>query len=174
MAWWVLTAAVLLAVWGFTAKRRIDQSEKVREFRSDFFQAAGVLVDDVRTPESVIALVRFLASHIANWKAPWVVLFYLLGGRMLRTARRPSKEAKQLIHDIASLPEPLKSQAAMAMAAFALAITFNSIQIGWLIRRLALFGIRKRNSKDYDGGDDAETIVLGFADKKVSAACGAV
>lgn len=163
MIWVLVLAAAALVLTGLYAKRRREQMARREELRADFFQAAEALAESEDTPESVLDFVAFVAGRLADRRAPYVLLVFLLHGDARQIAREPSEKLKSLHRDVTAMPDPLRAQFGKLVAAAALALTFNSLLVGWLIRRLALYQVYKRNKRHYDGTDDADFIMTGWA-----------
>ena len=159
----LLAVLVTVAVMGVYAQKRIPQMDAREEYREDFFQAANALVDRGETPESVVSLLRFLAGKIGEESSPYVLLYVLLHGDVRRNAREPGEKIKQLHRDIDAMPDDLKEQFGKAVASGAIAISLNSLLVGWLIRRIAMYKIDKTNKRRYDGTDDADILMTGWA-----------
>lgn len=135
------------------------------DLRGDFFDAAGKLVDDDDTPESVVQLLEFVAEHIASRRTPWEIMFLLISGRLRRSLAKPSEKTIRLERDLAEMREPMRQLFHEAMASAALAIAFNSVIIGAVIRRVALYRVSKINRRNYKGGDDASDLMTGYTQR---------
>jgi erythromycin esterase-like protein len=163
MIWGLVVATLLVGLSGLYAKHRSAQMDRREELRADFFKAAEALADSSDTPESVLDLIEFLADRLADRRAPYMLLYFLMHGDARRNAREPGEKVQRLHRDVAAMPAALQGQFGKLVAAGALAITFNSLLVGWLISRLALYQVNRRNPRHDDGTDDADLIMTGWA-----------
>ena len=89
-------------------------------------------------------------------KAPWLLLRSLLKGDVRESVRSQRYRDSEPIRDVVGMSEDLQWQFQKAVAACALALTHSSVLIGWLVRRVAFYGVGKQEAtKRYDGGEDA-------------------
>ncbi|RDD60491.1 hypothetical protein [Ferruginivarius sediminum] len=159
----LIAAIVLLALAGLYARARVQQIDAREEYRNDFFDAANVLAEREDTPETPLSVVEFLAERVGKRRAPYEMMYFLIHGDARRSANEPAEKLRQLRQDLADMPEELRQQFGKAVAAGSMAITLNSLIVGWLIRRIAMYAVYKRNKRKYDGTDDAGTIAGGWA-----------
>jgi len=156
-------AVVLLTLGGLYARARVAQMAARERHRANFFAAADVLADRPETPESVLAVIEFLAHRVGERRAPYVLLYLLLHGDLRRTAGEPRAKLRQLRADIRTMPPDLVEQFGDAVAAAGMAISLNSLAVGWLIRRVAMLRVHSRDARHYTGTDDADTLMSGWA-----------
>lgn len=148
---------------GFWAKLRSRDLDAWNDLQDDFFRAATALVDNEATPESVVDFVEFAARKIGDPRAPWRLLELLIVGAVRKTNERPPVRVRQLAYDVDTLESPLDQQFAKAAINGILAMSYNSVIAGRILRRLAMYRINKSDKKHYDGADDAGALISGLA-----------
>jgi len=163
MTWALAILAVAVTLAGVYARRLLPNLERREAERQDFFRAAHALAARADTPDSVLAVVRFLAEKLGDGWAPYKIVFFLAHGDARRTASSPTPLARQLKADLERAPAEVRDLFGEAAAAALLAISRNSLLIGWLFRRLALYRVTKRDGDHHDGTEDANILAAGWA-----------
>jgi len=159
----LMLAIVLLTGAGLYARRRLPQIDDREARRAEFFRAAMVLAEREETPGNVLAVIHFIGQKVGDRWAPYKLLHFLLHGDARRTAQEPGPKLAQLRRDVESMPKDLREQFGKAVVTGIMAITLNSVAVGWLLRRMAFYRVTQRNKRSYDGSDDAGIVASGWA-----------
>ncbi len=153
-----LAALATLAVVGWLAKVRTRQMQKRVVHRQEFFAAAYHLIDDPRTPAEIIGLIREFSAVLDSRRLLWRFLFDLVSGRLRSLFIDPPTAAQRVFDQLQAMPRPLQDVFATAAVNFALAMTYNNVLIGTLIRRVIFVAVT-RSSRSGHTGDGTTALV---------------
>ncbi len=128
----LLLIALVLFVLGRMASVRTLQLQRSQEVRSEFFRNATILVQDERTPEAYVGLLRLLSRVLVDKRLSWILLRRLVSGKNQAPGQQRDLTA---LHP---LPADLRKVWDHLGGCFVLAVTFNNFLIGAFVRRLLL------------------------------------
>lgn len=156
-----------LAGFGLWARKRARDLRMHARFRSDYFDAAKVLIDDERTPESVVEMVEKQAASISDGRWTWRLMRDLFSGRVRRVTSAPNDKARRLLDDLSNLPPELMKPTAICFVTYVLALSYNSSVAGWVLRRVALFGLNQAPRRPGNDDGQARALVLDLAERQL-------
>ena len=142
---WGLAAAVAVLAYGgwHFLKSRSRHLELMMELRDEFFRAAKALVSDNETPDAVLTRLEFMAENIDNPRIGRFVLAAAFSGRLNEYAEHPPEEIRNFTSTLQDMRQELRHQFGIASATGLLAATYTNICIGFIVRRMLLFSVRK-------------------------------
>lgn len=141
----LLLVALVIFLLGRFAAARVLQLQRCRKIRDEFFEGALSLVEDERTPEIYVSILEFLGNAIVRKHLSWRTLWRLLTGRIDRKHDPASGSVRDLTAEF-PLPEDLRRTWNHAATCFTLAITFNNVLAGAVVRRLFLGPVTGRTT----------------------------
>ena len=163
MTTWLLLTIAVLALLALPVVRYWNRQIRChREFQQDFFDAADVLVMDNATPDGVVGLLLRMGELLNSRYAAWRIFGRLLSGEVRSLARGEIIQSRALaaLMEAQDMQPERRQQFAKAIAAFVLSMTHGSLLVGWLLRRLSFYRVRKVDHDRYSGGDDAGLPIL--------------
>ena len=149
MMWLTLAlfaAAGLIALAGVAAKWRAVQLKIQERLREEFCRHVETILSDPETPDEVANLMIYMAKKETSRWFLWSFVGSAIAGKLSNSA---DSKALRIYRE---MPPHLRKDYSGAVVTFAIGITYNNMALGWLVRRLMLFGLSTR------GGDGAESI----------------
>jgi hypothetical protein len=110
--------------------RNVRRLQAAKLHQLAFFNAAEVIVEDLETPDEVVALVGWMGDHVNNGDTARYVFRNVLRGRHSRT-----KNTHDLQRAVAELRPEQRVRLDEAQRHFLMALTFSSPLIGMVWRR---------------------------------------
>ena len=149
--------AVLLSWYVRTKIRYLPQQ---KEFREEVYRSAGILIDSEQVSDDTAEMVFRAAKHMCLPLLPWRIAWVLITGRARKWHQNDSSRTKAFADEFEKLPQHLQEQMVKLWVSWALAVTYQSVILGALLRRVALYGVGRKNKKRFTGGDDAGALFM--------------
>lgn len=156
-----IAGSMVMAGIAIIGQRRLIYGKQYEVHQDRFFKAVGQLIDDGRTPEPVLEYLDCMAAMICNKNLARHALWSILTGKSRTIHERPPEHFKRFKLAITEMPNDLMPWLAGATVSFAFAVSFRSVYLGWLLRRV-LFQLSSKVSQTPNGAtiDRAEPVLL--------------
>lgn len=172
---WIFAALIpLVFLGGRYARLKTKDIKQRQHFRDEFFNSAGKLVDDDETPEEIVALLYFMQDHISDAGAMRKVLWHWLTVRLGEVVSGRQREIRDIEALFAAVREPMRAHVINAFICFVLAMTFNGLVTGRILRGWALFAVWRKNKRQMHGADTATQVVADMVGRHGGPDCLAV
>ena len=147
-------AAIVAVIW-FVAKGRVRDLQLHREYQNDFFDAANVLMESDEVPRSVADFVLAIGRTLGSPRAPRILVMMFVRGEVRAPRKAADERLDPMLRDAKRMRPELYLQFSKALVTCTLALTYRSLMLGLLLRRVSFYRVRKEGPKCYDGGEDA-------------------
>jgi hypothetical protein len=170
-AWWLVMMGAACGIFcvGWLAKKRIEQIAEHRKHRDAFYDAAGILVGDKNTPNSIVAILVAMSDDIRSKTVLWRMLWRAVTGQLRDFSQCPNEATRNLEKDMRQLPQYLQEELGKAIVAFVFSIANNNVILGPLVLRVMLFAVSPNKKERPYSVENVRPLVEDIAERKLVA-----